>query len=77
MDYWKKRNKQKTEALAREEIDELAAGPSNDPATQAELTFDMQQLSAACEQLSDGQREIISLRFARRPFRGRIGEGHG
>jgi DNA-directed RNA polymerase specialized sigma24 family protein len=28
------------------------------------LKFDMKQLSVACEQLSDGQREIISLRFA-------------
>jgi len=36
---------------------------SNDPATAAELNFDMKQLAAACEQLTDGQREIISLRL--------------
>jgi len=28
------------------------------------LNFDMEQLAAACDRLTDGQREIISLRFA-------------
>ena len=40
------------------------AAPAADPAALAELKFDMKRLSAACEQLSDGQREVISLRFA-------------
>lgn len=63
VDYWKKKSREKVVAVAPEEIDEMAASP-NDPATLAELNFDMKQLSAACEQLTDGQREIISLRFA-------------
>jgi len=63
VDHWKKKNRQKVEAVAPEEIDEMAASP-DDPATLAELKFDVKQLATACEQLSDGQREIISLRFA-------------
>ncbi len=63
VDYWKKKSRERTVAVAPEEIDE-AASVSDDPAALAELKFDMKQLSAACEQLSDGQREIISLRFA-------------
>jgi len=64
VDYWKKKGREKVAAVAPEEIDQVAAESSNDPAKLAELKFDMKQLSAACEQLSDGQREIISLRFA-------------
>lgn len=64
VDYWKKKSREKTAAVAPEEIDEMMVESSNDPATLAELKFDMKRLSAACEQLSDGQREIISLRFA-------------
>ena len=50
--------------MAPEEIDQVTAPSSNDPATLAELKFDMKQLAVACEKLSDGQRETISLRFA-------------
>jgi len=64
VDHWKKKGREKVVAVAPEEIDQVAAESSNDPAKLAELKFDMKQLSAACEQLSDGQREIISLRFA-------------
>jgi RNA polymerase sigma-70 factor (ECF subfamily) len=64
VDHWKKRNRVKVEAVAPEEIDQMAAESSNDPATLAELKFDMKQLAVACEKLSDGQREIVSLRFA-------------
>jgi RNA polymerase sigma-70 factor (ECF subfamily) len=64
VDYWKKKSRAKVAAVDPEEIDRMVDESSNDPATQAELKFDMKQLSAACEQLSDGQREIISLRFA-------------
>jgi len=65
VDHWKKKSREKVVVVvAPEEIDQVAASPSNDPATLAELKFDMKQLSVACEQLSDGQREIISLRFA-------------
>jgi RNA polymerase sigma-70 factor (ECF subfamily) len=63
VDYWKKKSREKVAAVAPEEIDEMAASP-NDPAALAELNFDIKQLAAACEQLTDGQREIVSLRFA-------------
>jgi RNA polymerase sigma-70 factor (ECF subfamily) len=63
-DYWKKRSREKVAAVAPEEIDAMVEESSNDPAAQAELNFDMKQLAEACEQLTDGQREIISLRFA-------------
>ena len=64
VDYWKKKSREKVTAVAPEEIDQVAAPSLNDPATLAELKFDMKQLAVACEQLSEGQREIISLRFA-------------
>jgi RNA polymerase sigma-70 factor (ECF subfamily) len=63
VDHWKKKSREKVAAVAPEEIDEMAASP-NDPAALAELSFDIKQLAAACEQLTDGQREIVSLRFA-------------
>jgi RNA polymerase sigma-70 factor (ECF subfamily) len=63
VDYWKKKSREKV-VVAPDEIDQMVDESSNDPATLAELKFDMKQLSVACEQLSDGQREIISLRFA-------------
>ena len=63
VDHWKKKSREKVAAVAPEEIDEMAASP-NDPAALAELSFDIRQLAAACEQLTDGQREIVSLRFA-------------
>jgi RNA polymerase sigma-70 factor (ECF subfamily) len=64
VDHWKKKSRQKVEPVAPEEIDEMAAESANDPAMLAELEFDIKQLYAACEQLTEGQREIISLRFA-------------
>jgi len=64
VDYWKKKSREKVAAVAPEEIDQMVEESSNDPATLAELNFDMKQLAAACEQLTDGQREIVSLRFA-------------
>ena len=64
VDHWKKMSRQKVEAVAPEVIDELAGGSSGDPAALTELNFDVKQLAVACEQLTDGQREIISLRFA-------------
>ena len=64
VDYWKKKSRERTEAMAPEEIDEVTVESANDPATLAELRFDMKQLSAGCEQLSEGQREVVSLRFA-------------
>ncbi len=63
VDHWKKKSREKMVAVAPEEIDQVVAESSNDPATLAELKFDIKQLAAACEQLSDGQREIVSLRF--------------
>jgi len=63
VDYWKKKSREKVVAVAPEEIDEMAVSP-NDPAALAELNFDMKQLASACDRLTDGQREIISLRFA-------------
>lgn len=65
VDYWKKRSRERTTAVAPEEIDEAAPdAAAADPAALAELRFDLSRLSAACEKLTDGQREIISLRFA-------------
>jgi RNA polymerase sigma-70 factor (ECF subfamily) len=63
-DYWKKKSREKVAAVAPEEIDQMVEESSNDPAALAELNFDMKQLATACEQLTDGQREIVSLRFA-------------
>jgi RNA polymerase sigma-70 factor (ECF subfamily) len=64
VDYWKKKSRERTAAVATEDIDEAVAAPAGDPAELAELRFDMKQLTAACERLSEGQREVISLRFA-------------
>jgi len=64
VDYWKKKSREKVAAVAPEEIDLMVEESSNDPAALAELNFDMKQLAAACELLTDGQREIVSLRFA-------------
>jgi len=64
VDYWKKKSREKVAAVAPEAIDQMVEESSNDPAALAELTFDVKQLAGACEQLTDGQREIISLRFA-------------
>jgi RNA polymerase sigma-70 factor (ECF subfamily) len=64
VDHWKRMSRQKVEAVAPDEIDELAVGSSGDPAALTELNFDVKQLAVACQQLTDGQREIISLRFA-------------
>jgi RNA polymerase sigma-70 factor (ECF subfamily) len=47
-----------------DEIDEAKTLPSDDPAMLAEQKLSLEQLAAACERLSDGQREVISLRFA-------------
>jgi RNA polymerase sigma-70 factor (ECF subfamily) len=63
-DYWKKKSREKVAAVAPEEIDQMVEESANDPAALAELNFDMKQLATACEQLTDGQREIVSLRFA-------------
>lgn len=64
VDHWKKMSRQKVEAVAPEHIDELGVESSSDPAALTELNFDVKQLAVACEQLTDGQREIVSLRFA-------------
>mgnify|MGYP001765563774 CR=1 FL=1 len=67
VDYWKRKSRERTMAVTPEEIDEVVAAPdaaAADPAALAELKFDLRELSAACERLTDGQREIISLRFA-------------
>ncbi len=63
-DYWKKKSREKVTAMDLEDVDQIAADSADDPATLAELKLDLKQLSSACQQLSDGQREIISLRFA-------------
>lgn len=63
-DYWKKKSREKVAAMDPEDVDQIAADSADDPAALAELKLDLKQLSSACQQLSDGQREIISLRFA-------------
>lgn len=63
VDHWKKKGREKVASVDPEELDQMAES-SDDPAASAELKFDIKQLSAACRRLSDGQREVISLRFA-------------
>jgi len=64
VDHWKKKSREKARAIPLDEIDEAKTLPSDDPAILAEQKLSLEQLAAACERLSDGQREVISLRFA-------------
>ena len=64
VDHWKKKSREKARVIPLDEIDEAKTLPLDDPAMLAEQKLSLEQLAAACERLSDGQREVISLRFA-------------
>lgn len=64
VDHWKKKSREKVKLLTQDEMAEAGALSDDDPADQAERKVGLEQLAAACERLSDGQREVISLRFA-------------
>ncbi|OGO02751.1 MAG: hypothetical protein A2Y72_00690 [Chloroflexi bacterium RBG_13_53_26] len=64
VDHWKKKSREKVKLLTQDEMAEAGALSDDDPAALAEQKLGWEQLAAACEQLSDGQREVISLRFA-------------
>lgn len=64
VDHWKKKSREKARVIPLDEIGEAKTLPSDDPAMLAEQKLSLEQLAAACDQLSDGQREVISLRFA-------------
>lgn len=59
VDHFRKRRKEKTLPL-----DETRAQSTVDPTLLAEQRLRMEQLAVACEQLSEAQQEVISLRFA-------------
>ena len=59
VDYFRKKSREKALPL-----DEARTVSVSDPAALAELRLKVEQLAAACEQLSEAQREVISLRFA-------------
>jgi RNA polymerase sigma factor (sigma-70 family) len=64
VDHWKKKSREKVKLLTQDEMAEAGALSDDDPADLAERKVGLEQLAAACERLSDGQREVISLRFA-------------
>ncbi|MBM4443748.1 MAG: sigma-70 family RNA polymerase sigma factor [Chloroflexi bacterium] len=64
VDHWKKKSREKVKLLTQDEMAEAGALSGDDPADLAERKVGLEQLAAACERLSDGQREVISLRFA-------------
>lgn len=64
VDHWKKKSREKVKLVTQDEMAEAGALSDDDPADLAERKLGLEQLAAACEQLSDGQREVISLRFA-------------
>jgi len=59
VDYYRKKSREKVVSL-----DEARTPSPDDPAELAEQKLRMEQLAEACGQLSEMQREVISLRFA-------------
>jgi len=59
VDYLRKKAKQATVP-----IDNLAVAASDNPQQAVEQKLDIEQLALATEQLTEAQREVISLRFA-------------
>ena len=60
VDYWRKKSKRTTVPL-----EESLAGSSNsNPGSEAERKMDIENLVAATKQLTNLQREVVSLRFA-------------
>jgi RNA polymerase sigma-70 factor (ECF subfamily) len=61
IDHYRKKNRERT--LPLDEARSVSSS-SNDPAALAEQRLRIEQLAVACEQLTDAQREVVSLRFA-------------
>ena len=60
VDYWRKKSKRTTVPL-----EESRVGSSNsNPSSETEQKMDIENLVAATKQLTDLQREVVSLRFA-------------
>ncbi len=60
VDYWRKKSKRTTVPL-----EESRVGSSNSsPSSETEQKMDIENLGAATKQLTDLQREVVSLRFA-------------
>ena len=59
VDHFRRRSREQTLPL-----DESRSRSSFDPVALAERNLKVEQLAAACTQLSEAQREVISLRFA-------------
>ena len=64
VDHWKKKSREKGRVMPLEQMDEAGMICDDDPAFLAERQADIKEVAIACEALSDGQREVISLRFA-------------
>ena len=61
VDHYRKKSKERTLPLDEAR---LVAAPNADPVVLTERKFRMEQLAVASQQLSDAQREVVSLRFA-------------
>jgi len=64
VDHWKKKSRDKAREMPLDQVDETKIVGEDDPAFLVERQADIREVAAACERLSDGQREVISLRFA-------------
>lgn len=64
VDHWKRKSREKGKVMPMEQMDEATMTGGDDPATLAELQAGLDEVAAACETLTDSQREVISLRFA-------------
>ncbi|MDO8716088.1 MAG: sigma-70 family RNA polymerase sigma factor [Dehalococcoidales bacterium] len=63
VDHLRRKEKQ-TKRQAELSLNESITGRNEDPVAAAELSMDKERLSAATKQLTEAQREVISLRFA-------------
>lgn len=64
VDHWRKKSREKGKVMPMEQIDDSAMTGGDDPADLAERQASFEEVAAACEFLTDSQREVISLRFA-------------
>lgn len=64
VDHWKRKGHEKSKMVPLDQVDEAKIMGHDDPAVATERRADVEELAAACEALSEGQREVISLRFA-------------
>ena len=63
VDHWKKKSHDKSRMVPLDQVDEARIMANDDPALLTEQRADIEMVAAACQMLSDGQREVISLRF--------------